>query len=424
MIPDDGGAGFPAPPEGSPGVVRSAAASLQRAGAALDDVASGLDGASGALQADWQGYAASRYRDAASGLMAVAKAAGRTFQACSHAVAAYAGALADTQDQITRLRAEYEAARAAERAAATMIGSLTGQLGGATPAAAADIEDRISTLGSRQTGAAEDAERYARRARQVLAEFRREASRQEALLSGERVPGGVPAFGPGFIGGVPGVGSGLPPGVGSVGFGIPAGGLGPYQGVVPVGDPGNSDVPGFGAYWDSQHPVEEVDDLTNLVLALAGGVEVTGVKPLAQAAREVVAGGAERLGITGGRAAAERADEQAWRQTYAQFDRMSTSIRERVVAANRARRDAIVQQQLKHQAARATTIEKAADLAGRLGVKLPPGTPEVLGNLTRYSDHYRLYVLAQLMRARAALEERNADRAAQAVTKLIDAATR
>ena len=242
------------------------------------------------------------------------------------------------------------------------------------------------------------------------------------MLSGERAPGG-PTFGLG-PGVSPGVGSGLPPGTGGSGFGVPVGGLSPYRGVIPVGDPWNSEIPGFGAYWDSQHPVEEVDDLTNVVMLGAGGVAAVGVKTLGQAARAIAMGAGERLGITGGRAVATRAGQQAFRKRYGEFDRMSTSIRDRVVAGRHAQRDAIVKKQIELQEARSNTIQRAAEVAEKLGVKLPPGTKEALGHVTRFPDEYRYYVLAKLLRVQQALESRGASAAARALERLIESGFR
>lgn len=277
-----GGDGFPESPKGSPDGIHAAARSLTTAGRDLEAVGTGLLGATGALEADWNGDAAGRYRVAAQGLTSVAKAAQQTFEDCARAVDDYADALDHAQREMARLKIAYDDAKSREATAEGQAAQLAGQLLTADVHAVSGLESQIAHATGDAQNAVGDARHIANRAQHVLDEFRRQESRANGVLSGQHVPHGgglAGAFG-GSLGPAPGVGSGLAPG-----FGVPIGGLAGFNGVVQVGDPWNSDIPGLGTYWDGAHgAVQPTDDLYTVAMAAAGGLYSIG-------GREVLAAG-------------------------------------------------------------------------------------------------------------------------------------
>ncbi len=415
-----GAGGFPDPPKGSPGGIRSAARALKTAGHDLDEVATGLMGATGALEADWNGDAAGRYRGASQGLTSVARAAAQTFVDCARAVDDYADALEHARNQIAKLKVAYDEATGREATAQGQAQRFAGQLLTAHPNAVSGLESQIASAGSDAQSAAGDATHIAHHAHQVVDDFRREERRASGVLSGQRVPRGGGLAG-GFAGPglspASGVGNGLAPG-----FGVPLAGLAPFNGVVSVGDPWNSDIPGLGYYWDSKHgAVQPTNDLTNLIVFAAGGVSVVGVRALGLAARELASGAGERLGLSGGRAVADRAGQQAFDETLAGGAR-SESLRTRLIGARGAGSTARAEGQVAFQGRRAETVKNALEIARKFGVKVPDGAPELVRHLVQSGAQYRYYALARLLSVRALLVRRGtpvALRAARTITRFV-----
>jgi len=414
-----GGGAFPDPPKGSPGGIRSAARSLASAGRDLEEVATGLSGATGALEADWNGDAAGSYRVAAQGLTSVARAAQQTFADCARAVDEYAHALEHAQQQIAKLKVAYADAKTREATAQGQAQRLAGQLLSAHPNAVSGLESRIATAGGDAQSAGGDATHIAERARQVLEEFRREQSRASAVLSGQRVSRGATVAGwfagPGLAPAA-GVGNGLSPG-----FGVPLGGLAAFNGVVAVGDPWNSAIPGFGIYWDAKHgAAQPTNDLTNLILLAAGGLGPTAARGLALAARGLAEGAGRKLVLTGGREIVDAAEAQAQREAQAV---LSSTTRSRTAAITASGRNAAVKAQAQVDAAQGRSLKNLTDLARNAGVPVPQGTADVLGHLAEYQGVYRYYAAAKLLRLQTTLEA-SGTRAAMRAAELVNRAIR
>jgi uncharacterized protein YukE len=144
---------FPEPPNGSPGGVRSAARSIGRAGESLADVGSGLKGASGALAADWHGWAAQSYQSCVTGLAGPVRNGVSQFQACEQAIMTFADALQTAQDEIKTLHGQWVAAKQREAAALSQVNALSTQLATAKPKEVDGIQSDLSAA----TGAADTA---------------------------------------------------------------------------------------------------------------------------------------------------------------------------------------------------------------------------------------------------------------------------
>ncbi len=268
-----GAASFPDPPKGDPGAIAAIARTLSGAGDELHHVGSGLRAASASLALDWQGYAASAYHSSSQGLAAVAHGGSGEFRDCAHAVAGYGTALDHAQSEIKRLRMLWERGPAADD-----DGDRSRPTGSARrprpppPRRGRPAEHPAAQRPDQASGAGREADGYARRAQQVLDDFTHTASGYEQTLAGTR-PGtpGTP-FGSAVRRArrpSPGFGAPLEPFAGPGAGVVAPDGLSNLTGVIPVGDPWNSPIPGYGFYKDATTP-EAVpdDDLTNLIVGV------------------------------------------------------------------------------------------------------------------------------------------------------------
>lgn len=402
MIPggDGGGPGaaFPDPPKGSPGEIGAIARSFHDAAGQLDQCEHGLKGASAGLAGDWQGYAANAYQAASHGLAMVARAAAETFRECGGAMSGYAKSLEHAQSEMQRLRRLYDDAQTRQTNAATAASHLSTKLAGATkPADVHQLQGELTHASNQATGAADEASGYAGRAIQVLNDFHREESKYSQTLAGGRVgpgksiPAGSPFAAP-YNGatGVPGLGFGVPMFPGA--FGVSPGGLDPYNGVIPVGDPWNSDIPGYGMYMDSITP-EAVpdDDLTNAVMVVSAFTGVGAVEDLLAAGGRAAAA---RMGIgVVGRETAEKAGQDAFDQviargSYKTGDPLNTAkLRE----AYGAKRTVQIETEVEQDATRSETVDAFLDNMDKSEL-LPPGVKEAVSHAMTYGGVYRTYL--------------------------------
>lgn len=390
-------AGFPDPPKGSPGEIAGIARSLDSAAGDLDQCDSGLRGASSSLAGDWQGYAANAYQAASGVLAGVSKAAAETFRDCSHALSGYSKALEHAQTEMGRLRRLYDDAQTRQISAAHTASTLSTKLAAATKPADIDkLQGSLSQASGQASDAGDEASGYARRAVQVLNDFHHDASRYSQVLSGGRVgpgkslPAGSPFAAPFSGAGVPGLGFGVPFMPGGFGGAVP-GGLDAYNGVMPVGDPWNSDIPGYGVYMDSITPeAVPTNDITNVVMVAT--------LPFGGAIEDVLAGGgralAEELGVgAGGREAVDKAGTDAFQQVmdrgdYRTGDPLNSS---KLRDANTAQRDARIGKQVDQEAAQNETGESVLDQLDRSEL-IPPGVKEVVSHAMVYRGVYRTYL--------------------------------
>ena len=363
----------------------------------LDQCEYGLKGASASLTGDWQGYAANAYQASSNGLATVAKAAAETFRECGSAMAGYAKALEYAQSEIQRLRRLYDDAQTRQTAAATAATNLSTKLAGATkPAEVNQLQGELTRASNQATGAGDEASGYAGRAVQVLNEFHREESKYSQTLAGGRVgpgkniPAGSPFAAPYTGTGLPGLGFGVPvfPG----GFGVSPGGLDPYDGVIPVGDPWNSDIPGYGMYMDSITPeVVPTDDLTNAIMLIAAPEVAGPVEDLLAAGGRAAA---ERMGIGAiGRGAVDDAGQQAFDQviargSYKTGDPLNTAKLREAYGAKRA---AQIQTEVEQDATRSETADAFLDNLDKSEL-IPPGVKEAVSHAMTYGGVYRTYL--------------------------------
>ena len=396
---DGGGAGtaFPDPPKGSPGEIGAIARSFHDAAAQLDQCEHGLKGASAGLAGDWQGYAANAYQASSNGLAIVARAAAETFRECGGAMSGYAKALEHAQSEIHRLRRLYDDAQTRQVNAATAASHLSTQLAAATkPAEVHQLQGEFTHASNQVTGAADEASGYAGRAVQVLSDFHREESKYSQTLAGGRVgpgksiPAGSPFAAP-YTGatGLPGLGFGVPmfPG----GFGVSPGGLDPYNGVIPVGDPWNSDIPGYGVYMDSITPeAVPTNDLTNAIMLVAAPEVAGPVEDLLAAGGRAAA---ERMGIGAiGRETVDKAGQDAFDQviargSYRTGDPLNTAKLREAYGAKRA---AQIETQVEQDATQSETADAFLDQLDRSDL-IPPGVKEALSHVVYYRGVYRTY---------------------------------
>jgi hypothetical protein len=193
------------------------------------------------------------------------------------------------------------------------VGGLTRALAAASkPAQVQQLQDDITRVSGQVTGAGDEATGYARQAVQALGEFHREENRYMQVLTGGRVgpapglPVGSPLAPPVILAGIPGVGFGVPFTTGA-GSGFTSTGLQAYNGVIAVGDPWNSPIPGYGVYMDSITPeAVPTNDLTDAITFVAAPVAAGPIEDiLTMGAR----GLAENFGIgTVGRDAVDTAE--------------------------------------------------------------------------------------------------------------------
>jgi uncharacterized protein YukE len=403
-------AAFPDPPKGSPGEIGAIARSFHDAAGQLDQCEHGLKGASGGLAGDWQGYAANAYQAASNGLSGVARAAAETFRECGGALSGYSQALEHAQSEIHRLRRLYDDAQTRQVNAATAASHLSTKLAAATkPADVHQLQGELTHASNQATGAGDEASGYAGRAVQVLNDFHREEAKYSQTLAGGRVgpgkhiPAGSPFAGP-YTGatGIPGLGFGVPmfPG----GFGVSPGGLDPYNGVIPVGDPWNSDIPGYGVYMDSITP-EAVpdDDLTNAVMVVSAFTGVGAVEDVLAAGGRAAAA---RMGIGAvGRETAEKAGQDAFDQvisrgSYKTGDPLNTAKLREAYGAKRA---AQIETEVEQDATRAETADAFLDQLDRSDL-LPPGVKEAVSHAMAYGGVYRTYLERLYYALRAAMK--------------------
>jgi uncharacterized protein YukE len=400
MIPagDGGGAGtaFPDPPKGSPGEIGAIARSFHDAAGQLEQCEHGLKGASAGLARDWQGYAANAYQASTNGLATVARAAAETFRECGGAMSGYAKALEHAQSEIHRLRRLYDEAQTRQVNAATAASHLSTKLAAATkPADVHQLQGELTHASNQATGAADEAGGYAGRAVQVLSDFHREESNYSQTLAGGRVgpgkhiPAGSPFAAPYTGTGIPGLGFGVPifPGA----FGVSPGGLDPYNGVIGVGDPWNSDIPGYGIYMDSITPeAVPTNDLTNAIMLVAAPEVAGPVEDLLAAGGRAAA---ERLGIgAAGRETVDKAGQEAFDQviargSYKTGDPLNTAKLREAYGAKRA---AQIETEVEQDATRSETADAFLDQLDRSDL-IPPGVKEALSHVVYYRGVYRTY---------------------------------
>lgn len=396
-------AAFPEPPTGSPGEIEAIARSLQQAATELEHTERGLTSATEALVADWSGYAANAYRSSSGALAAAARGASATVRDCAEAVAGYARALETTQTDMARLKRLYDDAKGRETAAAATATTLGGHLAAATkPAAIHQLDGDISNANHQAFDAGEEATGYAIQASHSVDEFHRLETRYiqtltggQTSVAGRSLPAGSP-FAPAFSGtGAAGVGFGVP----YTAFGgIVPGGLSGYDGVIPVGDPWHSDIPGYGAYLDGRTPVEPTDDLTDAITFVAA--------PFAGKAAEelLVTGGRafmEDVGIGGaGQEAAARAGQDAYLKDfysgdYRTGDPLNTAKMGRALQARQAGAATMEAGQEETQNRLSAQILDALDKADRI----PPGVKEVAEHILQMRTYYgtRLTQAAQAL---------------------------
>jgi uncharacterized protein YukE len=319
--------GFPVTPTGSPGSIEGLAASLasansgfQAAAAALKQTSSGLGGIS------WSGPAEERFSSSAHGLAQAASTYHETLGDVAKALRSYAHALEHAQRVIDEARTEYEAAKAAQADAQTIIGSLRIQVGHVDPDQRAGVEDRIDGQQSALRRATHTAADALKRAVEAREDFDRAQRKATAALSGSSSPT-APTLGSlsGPFTNNAGTGGGILGG----GFGVPPGGLGNLSGEVPWNELDDLDGLARNSWLDS-HGQTEVDDLEHVIDAALlatgiGGVVKIGFNLSRAAARRLAsmtaAKKAEREAAERGMTAAEREakavmDEEEVLKTY------------------------------------------------------------------------------------------------------------
>jgi uncharacterized protein YukE len=423
MIPGGSGGGgaggvpFPDPPKGDPGGISSASRALSRAADDLEHAEGGLHGANAEIAADWQGYAAAAYHSSSGTLAQVARGAAETLRDCAHAVSSYASALDHCQAEVRRLRHAWETANQRQAANAAMALKLAGSVTASTkPADATRINTQATTASGQANDAGVEADGYALRATNAITDFRSKASGYQSTLEGYSPGEGPGLFGAPFTApGTPGRTFGLP----SDGFPGTPGSLNPYNGVIPVGDPWHSPIPGYGVYKDATTPeVEPTDDLTNLVLlvATAGGGAAA---DLGGGALKAIA---EELGLgTAGKQAVKDAAEEAYEKEVAEGiasgEGRHSSFSNILKRATGAGATTAAETETAQQEARADLIDSLLDTADKAGV-LPDGVKDVVANLAHNGWAYTSYTTAKLDAVRTALLQTH-NPAARAAGKII-----
>jgi uncharacterized protein YukE len=425
MIPGGTGGGgtgntaFPDPPKGDPGGISSASRALSRAADDLEHAEGGLHGANAELEADWQGYAANAYHSSSSTLAHIARGAAETFRDCAHAVSGYATALDHCQSEIKRLRHAWETAKHRQAANEALALKLSSSVTATTkPDDATRINTQVSTASGQADDAGTEADQYAQKATHALTDFKHKASTYQSTLEGSS-PGEAPGpFGAPFTApGTPGRTFGLP----TNGFPFPgdAHSLDPYNGVIPVGDPWHSPIPGYGVYKDATTPeVEPTDDLTNLVLLLATAGGSSAVDIGGSALKSL----AEDLGLgTAGKQAVKDAAEEAYEKEVAEGiasgEGRHSSFTNILKRATETGRTTAAETQSAQQEARADLIDSLMDNADKAGA-LPDGLKDVVGDLAHNGWTYTSYTTAKLDAVRTALLKTN-NPAARAAGKII-----
>jgi uncharacterized protein YukE len=389
---------FPEVPQGDPGAISGCASTLRSAADDLEHAESGLHGASGSLQSDWQGFAAQAYHAASNGLAAVVGGGAETFRECASAVSKYGADLDHVQSQLRHLKQQYEDAVRRETGAEGLAGRLQGAL------AATTKQPEITKLGT-QIGNAEqqaqdavhEANGYALRAQGLVTEFKGKAQAYAATLNGQDLRHGGPLGAPFSPPGTPGSGFGIP-NPGGIFPGVNPDGLDAYTGVLPVGDPWNSFIPGYGIYMDATHGnLTSPDDLTNLIVTIAtlGGGAL--LRDLAPAALRAIAA---ELGLgAAGREAAEESGQEVYEEIFggarASGATRSTSMTSIMKGAAGARDAKVIETELAQNEFRGKVLENLMDVAGRLGAALPPGAKEIAGEVAARGWIYSSYLLGR-----------------------------
>ncbi|MDQ6775094.1 MAG: hypothetical protein M3071_02490 [Actinomycetota bacterium] len=404
--PGGGSVGFPNPPTGSPGEIAAIARSLSSAADDLDRVGGGLRGASSTLAQDWQGYAANAYHASSDGLATVAHGGAASFRDCAKALSGYSSVLDHAQSEIRRLRRLYDAEMAAQASAASALTGLQSKLASATkPAAVTNLTSQISTAQTAAQNAATGATGYAGQASTVLADFKRAETRYADVLNGTTLtPGGRPALGGPWL-------PFAPAGAAGPGFGAPTtdGGVLPgalaaaYGGVIPVGNPWASPIPGYGVYEDGHTPEAVPDGVITQAAVLVGSFFAAG--PLGDLGAGVLRSLGEALGIGGaGSAAVTAAGERAYAEKVlaalengATRNTSLTAIL-RGAAGNRA--DAAIMKEITQAQVRAQAIATAVKMAGS---KLPTGVSDIITEIANRGWAYSSWSAGKLVSAQSAL---------------------
>jgi uncharacterized protein YukE len=440
---------FPEPPNGSPGGVRGAARAIGRAGEALADVGSGLKGASGALAADWNGWAAGSYQSCVQGLAGPLRIGMDQFQACEKAIMSYADALEHAQDEIKRLHGLWVAAKEREAAALSQVNALSTQLATAKPKEVDGIQSDLSAASTAASGAGGEAAQLVIKANGVLEEFKSEAAAQADVLSGSN------PFTPGTL--LLGPGAGLFGGTGSaLTFGVPAGGLDPLRGVITVQHPKedyhvgpeeviitpsrwaifnggtaeteatrddmweSDNIPGYENWAEHRegHPedaIEPDDSIFNPVGLLAGGA----AGAFGKGALRSLGALTDALFVRGGKEAVEAAARQARAEAAAILSPNTRHVDEAIEAAGR---NAGFKKQYEIDEARGANIKALIELAEKGGAKVPPGTADIVGHMVSGSTVYKGQAALRLRYAKMMLEQQGSKpalKAAQALDGLI-----
>jgi uncharacterized protein YukE len=393
---------FPDPPQGSPGEITAVARTLSNAADDLEGADGGLRGASGALASDWQGYAANAYHTCSEGLAQVAHAGAQTFRECAHAVSGYAAALDNVQSELRRLKALYDDAIRRQAAANSLSTRLDGAVTPTTkPADAHRLQTQATTANNQAVDAGTEADGYAGRATAALGHFKAAASGYEQTLNGVQPgqPSG-PLGSPFSTTGHPGTGFGTP----YVNFNLPGpttggsvpGGLNQFDGVIPVGNPWHSPIPGYGFYKDATTPeIVPDNDLTNLVLFLAP----LAAGPAGDLGESALRQLAESMGFgVEGHAAVDAAEREAFDETLSKLraaegksSRLSSILNRATQAGNQA---AATTQVAQHETT-ARWADIALDAANRAGV-LPQPAKDVLSEIIHRGWIYSSYTAATL----------------------------
>jgi uncharacterized protein YukE len=411
---------FPDPPKGDPGGITGAARSLGNAADDLENAEGGLHGASAEIEADWQGYAAAAYHSSSGTLARVARGAAETFRECAHAVSGYAAALDHCQSEIRRLRHAWEKAKHRQAANEAMALTLTTSITATTkPDDATRITTQANTASGQANDAGTEADHYALRAHTALVDFKQKASTYQSTLEGYS-PGEAPGpFGAPFTApGTPGRTFGLP----SDGFPLPgdAHSLDPYNGVIPVGDPWHSPIPGYGVYKDATTPeAVPTDDLTNAVLLIATLGGSAGVDLGANALKAV----AEELGIGSvGRGAVgeayRKAEQEVIDKAIASGEGRSTKFANILARARAAGQSEAIETQVAQHEARADLLDALMEDADQAGALKVDGVKEVVTQLVRNRWAYTSYTTAKLDAVRTALLKTD-NPAARAAARII-----
>jgi uncharacterized protein YukE len=412
LAPGGGGAGgavpFPDPPKGDPGAIDGCANTLKRAAGELEHAETGLHGANGSLQSDWQGFAAQAYHAASTGLAAVARGGAETFRECASAVSRYGADLDHVQSELRGLKQLYDDALRRQAAANGLAGKLQTALGATTkPSEVSKLGTQIGNAQQQALDAGNEANGYARRAQDLVNGFKGKAQGYAATLSGQQ-PGHLGPLGSPFSApGTPGPGFGIPDPGGLFG-GVNPDGLDPYRGVIPVGDPWNSYIPGYGYYMDATHGnATSPGDLTDLITFLAGGLAAGPLKDLGERALSTIAGG---LGY--GSAAAEGLSEAQIREATNALDELvasgaargSTPLRDLApTAINDGRSLGAAKYAVDLHEVRATLSDVLVKIADSK-VPLPAGASDIASELMHRGWVYSSYALARLGQLQHMLE--------------------